>query len=81
MAMLMTGLRADLQHDAGLRVGAEALQHRPRDDRDRPGDSGIRYDPSASVIALRLRPVSVCVTVTSTPGSTPPLPSFTVPLI
>ena len=45
------------------------------------GRFGSRNCPSASVTALRLRPVSVCVTVTSTPGSTPPLPSFTVPLI
>ena len=37
------------------------------------GRFGITYDPSASLTTLRLNPVSVCVAVTVTPGSTAPL--------
>ena len=33
------------------------------------------------IVADRLNPVSVCVAVTSAPGSTPPLESLTVPVI
>ncbi len=66
-------VRADLQHDAGLRVGAKPCSITSR--RYGPtGRSGSRYAPSASVTVLRLSPVSVWVTVTSAPGSTPPLP-------
>src|ERR1041385_8392090 len=39
------------------------------------------YVPVSSVGMLRFKPVSVCVTETSTPGKTAPLWSFTVPLI
>ena len=37
-------------------------------------------DPVSSVTVVRTTPVSVCVVVISTPGSTAPLESFTVPL-
>src|SRR5262245_59489600 len=39
------------------------------------------YEPVSSVTALRFTPVAVCVAVTSTPGRTAPVWSFTVPLI
>src|SRR5688572_7297078 len=39
------------------------------------------YPPLPSVTTLRAKPVSVCVTVTVTPGRTAPLSSRTVPLI
>src|SRR5262245_7920337 len=39
------------------------------------------YEPVSSVTALRLRPVSVWLTVTSTPGKTAPDESLIVPLI
>src|SRR5213592_477003 len=39
------------------------------------------YEPVSSVTALRLVPVAVCVAVTSTPGRTAPVWSFTEPLI
>ena len=39
------------------------------------------YEPVSSVTAVRVRPVSVCVTVIVTPGSARPPPSLTVPLI
>src|SRR5512138_116816 len=38
------------------------------------------YDPLSLVTSLRVNPVSVCVTVTVTPGSTAPLSSVTRPL-
>src|SRR5437867_10476489 len=38
------------------------------------------YDPVSFVTTLRLEPAAVCVAVTSTPGNTAPLGSFTVPL-
>ena len=44
------------------------------------GRFGMTYDPFSSVTMVRVNPVSVCVTVTVTPGGTPPLWSFTVPL-
>src|SRR5947207_9589426 len=45
------------------------------------GRFGMAYEPSTSVVTSRFRPVSVCVAVTATPGSTPPLASLTTPLI
>src|SRR6516164_5204415 len=45
------------------------------------GRFGSVYDPFASVTVVRFRPVSVCVAVTSAPGSTPPPVSFTTPVI
>src|SRR5258705_4996367 len=39
------------------------------------------YEPVSSVTALRLAPVAVCVAVTSTPGRSAPVWSFTEPLI
>ena len=45
------------------------------------GRFGNAYAPSSPVIAFRAMPVSVCVTVTSTPGSAPPLESRTNPVI
>src|SRR5579871_6137798 len=39
------------------------------------------YPPSTPVVAVRIRPVSVCVAFTSTPGTARPLESCTVPLI
>src|SRR5437870_9262576 len=39
------------------------------------------YEPVSSVTALRLAPVAVCVAVTSTPGRTAPVWSFTEPMI
>src|SRR5687768_7965843 len=37
------------------------------------------HAPAPSVTAVRVAPVSVCVAVTVTPGSTPPLSSVTRP--
>src|ERR1041384_4054431 len=42
---------------------------------------GNTYEPVSLLIVFREMPVSVCVKVTSTPGSTAPLSSFAVPLI
>src|SRR5262245_66395969 len=39
------------------------------------------YEPLSSLTALRLAPVAVCVAVTSAPGRTAPVWSFTEPLI
>ena len=62
---------ADLEDDAGLHVGAESLQHRLEPVRsDRRFCS--TYDPVSSVTAVRASPVSVCVTVTVTPGTARP---------
>ncbi len=44
------------------------------------GRFGSTYPPPSSVTVVRVKPVSVCVTVTVTPGSTPPLSSATLPL-
>src|SRR5205085_5838904 len=41
----------------------------------------MAYPPLPSVTTVRVNPVSVCVTVTVTPGSTAPLSSLTVPVI
>ena len=41
----------------------------------------MRYSPRSSVIAVREKPVSVFVTVTVAPGTTPPEASVMVPLI
>ena len=71
----------DLQDDAVLHEGAEPLQvglELVRSDRQvREGEAR----PSTPVTALRAMPVSVWVTVTSTPGSAPPLESRTNPVI
>ena len=45
------------------------------------GTFGMTQAPVSSVAAVRLAPVSVCVAVTETPGSTPPLASWTVPVM
>src|SRR6266487_825945 len=45
------------------------------------GRLGSVYEPFASVTVVRFKPVAVCVAVTSAPGSTPPLESFTMPVI
>ena len=61
-------VRVDLQHDAGLHELAESLQL---------GLEPVRTDrqvlqrcrsPASSVTAVRVSPVSVCVTVIVTPG-------------
>ena len=44
------------------------------------GKLGNEYEPVSSVTVVRLSPVSVCVIVTSTPGKTAPVWSFTAPL-
>src|SRR5207249_6472074 len=44
------------------------------------GKFGSEYEPVSSVTVVRLSPVSVCVMVTSTPGKTAPVWSFTAPL-
>src|SRR5690242_3322568 len=44
------------------------------------GKLGKVYDPVSFVTVCRLRPVSVCVAVISTPGKTAPLLSWTAPL-
>src|SRR5919106_187956 len=41
----------------------------------------MMYAPLPSVTTVRVKPVSVCVTITVTPGSTAPLSSLTVPAI
>src|SRR5439155_17471546 len=45
------------------------------------GRLGSVYEPFASVTVVRFKAVAVCVAVTSAPGSTPPLESFTMPVI
>src|SRR5205814_3565178 len=45
------------------------------------GRFGSTYDPVSFVTAVRATFVPVCVTLTSTPGRTAPLASFTAPLI
>src|SRR5215472_2978110 len=45
------------------------------------GRFGRTYNPVSFATVMRLMPVSVCVAVTSTPGKTPPLESWTTPLI
>ena len=45
------------------------------------GRFGRTYEPLASVTTVRVAPVSVCVAVTVTPGSTAPLSSVTRPFI
>ena len=41
----------------------------------------MEYAPSSLVTTVRVNPVSICVTVTVTPGNTAPLSSRTSPLI
>src|SRR6266850_6009038 len=45
------------------------------------GRLGRTYDPVSLLTTVRVRPVSVCVAVTSAPGKRAPLWSVTVPLI
>src|SRR5438094_928112 len=45
------------------------------------GRLGKTYSPASFETVILLIPVSVCVAVISTPGSTAPLGSWTVPLI
>ena len=72
-------MRADLQHDAGLHVGAEPCS----DTSSRYGPVG-RFGTIQAPCAVgddgRVKPVSVCVAVTVTPGSTAPLSSVTRPV-
>ena len=63
----------------GRRCGS--LAARLRACRDRSEGSGTTYCPVSLVTTDRTSPVSVCVNVTSTPGSTAPDASVTLPLI
>ena len=65
-------VRADLQDDAVLHVGVEALQRDLqliRTDRQ----VGKMKAPSPPVTTVRAAPVSILVMVTSAPGNAPPL--------
>src|SRR5437870_7884938 len=43
------------------------------------GSPGMLYEPSSAVTTDRVSPVSIFFSVTSTPGSTPPVSSITTP--
>ena len=77
---LITGDARHLQDDAGLDVGAESLQRHLQSIRARSARFDSMYGAAPSVTSLRVKPVSVCVAVTVTPGSTAPLSSVTRPL-